>query len=62
MGKWLTLETPGAIHVLPLDDLILHTHNTSCTCCPTVTLLGSTCCGHLRVTPMYTHNAMDGRD
>jgi hypothetical protein len=62
VSQWQVLELPSGVHVLPLNDLILHSHVELCSCAPRRTLHGSTCCGHLYMRELWTHNAMDGRE
>lgn len=66
MSKWLTQDTPSGVQVMPLDDLILHTHS-ECPCHPRVEHQGTTCWGEdhgpkLCVRTVTIHQAMDGRD
>lgn len=59
-GQWLTQQTsPIDVHVLPLDDVIVHDHNDSCPCGP-----------EARIGPrnngvdgwIHTHHSLDGRE
>lgn len=66
MASWLTQDTPAGVQVMPIDDLILHTHS-GCPCNPRVEQHGSTCWGEehgpkLWVRTVTVHEAMDGRD
>jgi hypothetical protein len=69
--QWLCVDIPGnGVHVLPIDDLIVHSESRSCFCCPRVSLVhaGSVVvCDGRRHTPaqfvreLVVHEAMDGR-
>ena len=64
--SWTMTDTPAAVHILPEDDIILHTESLHCTCVPVVEEQGSTCHGHgpmgtCTVRQVVTHQAMDGR-
>lgn len=64
---WRTTNEPGAVQVVPEDDLILHVESTACPCAPKVEMIGFTCADHggfpgkAAVRTMMVHNAMDGR-
>lgn len=65
MKQWLTQDTPGGVHVLPLDDLIVHEKSEHCTCAPVIIQMGYTCWDHggkAAVRRRVDHHAMDGRD
>lgn len=71
MSKWLTVDLPGGVHVIPLDDIILHSESSSCTCAPRVSLVPAcdvvVCSGGRHravqfVRHMIFHEAMDGRE
>lgn len=66
MSRWLTQDTPGGIHVLPLDDLIVHVEGQHCSCAPRVVEIGYTCWDHeggrCAVRRQFVHAAMDGRE
>ena len=61
--KWLTQDTPGGVHVMPIDDLVLHRESECCVCHPSIRLEGTTCLGwdKLHVRKVIVHAAMDGR-
>lgn len=61
---WLATDRPDAVHVLPLEDLIIHVPSPSCTCAPRIENHGATncCSGTLYVRQVVVHAAMDGRD
>lgn len=61
---WAVTDQPSGVHVIPLDDLILHEASMDCTCSPSVVQIGYTCLDHgnrWAIRTRYTHNAMDGR-
>ena len=60
---WETSEEIASVQVRPDDDIIEHVSSPHCPCAPQVTWYGTTSriWGKLEVTPIYTHNAMDGR-
>lgn len=68
MKQWLTEQVPGGIHVVPLDDLIIHTRDYACPCAPRIDTIGYTCWDHhgqagvLAITRQFVHEAMDGRE
>jgi hypothetical protein len=40
---WLTVDIPGGVHVLPLEDLIVHSESRHCPCAPRVSLVDGPC-------------------
>lgn len=67
MSRWLTQDTPGGVHCLPLDDLIVHVHGEACPCAPRILTIGYTCWDHgqagvLATRRQFVHAAMDGRE
>lgn len=67
MSRWLTQDSPGGVHVLPLDDLIIHVQTEACPCAPRIEGIGYTCWDHgsagvLAVRRQFVHAAMDGRE
>ena len=71
MSEWLTVDRPGGVHVVPLDDVIPHDETSSCMCAPKVSLVSApdiiVCAGGQHratqfVRRMIVHEAMDGRE
>jgi hypothetical protein len=59
-GQWLAKQTSGTdVHVVPLDDLILHDHTDLCPCGPTPRRepRGDGSDGWI-----YTHHSLDARE
>ena len=58
MTNWETIDSPGDIHVMPVDDLLAHEYN-NCACLPETEPVE---CPDGRVEFMQIHFAWDGRE
>lgn len=63
MPNWLTVDRPGGVHVLPINDIVEHRESPSCVCAPRVSLCDVQPHGRYQfVRQLVVHEAMDGRE
>jgi hypothetical protein len=55
-------DSADGVHVIPVDDLVIHTESSNCFCGPATTWVSNECCGKMSVKRLVNHVAMDGRE